>query len=225
MSTDDDRDTDEAVMSMAGGVKSYARLVVAAAVSLTLLIGCTSVPPGTTRSAAGSTSGSRASTAAAPSHPSSATSIVTGTATSPSGPSSTTSAATAARVSAPVAQPFDSTQLDPRVTQGTIRTTIAVKGYTKRVRPPVSVTERIKIALMRQHGYTDALSDYELDHFIPLELGGSSNISNLWLEPIVEARKKDKDENLAHREVVSGAWTLARGQLYIRERWRIHYGR
>jgi len=43
-------------------------------------------------------------------------------------------------------QPFEASQLDPRVTQATIRTTIAVTGYTTRVRPPESYTEPIKLS-------------------------------------------------------------------------------
>jgi len=54
-------------------------------------------------------------------------------------------------------------------------------------------------------------------------VGGPSNLSHLWLEPIAEARRKGKDENLAHREVVAGVWTLAQGQQYIRVQWHIHY--
>ena len=121
------------------------------------------------------------------------------------------------------AQPFDPTQLDARVTQETVGSTIGVSGYSARVRPPESVTGRIKRDLMKQHGYTDSLSNYELDHFIPLGVGGSSEMSNLWLEPIAEAERKDVDELLAHEKVTSGQWTLARGQQYIRDHWRIHY--
>jgi hypothetical protein len=88
---------------------------------------------------------------------------------------------------------------------------------------PLLDSEPIKLSLMRQHHYTDPPADYELDHFVPLEAGGSSNLSNLWLEPIAAARRKDKDENLARKEVVSGVWTLAQGQQYIRVHWHIHY--
>lgn len=166
--------------------------------------------------------------------------LVTGAATASVGVTNTTSAgqapnaaqASGAKPPAPNARAtrrrvsaIDASQLDPRVTQATISKTIGVRGWTKRVRPPESFTEPIKLRLMREHGYTDSPADYELDHFIPLEVGGSSNLSNLWLEPIGEARRKDKDENLAHREVVSAAWTLAQGQQYIRDHWKIHYSR
>ena len=117
----------------------------------------------------------------------------------------------------------DTSQLDPRVTQATISRTIGVSGWSSRVRPPESVTGSIKRSLMRQHGYTDSPANYELDHFIPLGIGGSSNLSNLWLEPIAEAQRKDGDEYLAYRKVVSGAWTLAQGQQYIRDHWHIYY--
>ena len=120
-------------------------------------------------------------------------------------------------------QPYDPNQLDPRVTQDTVSSTIAIKGYTKTVRPPSSVTNRIKLNLMKQHGYSGPPGQWELDHEIALELGGSSNLSNLWLEPIAEARLKDKDENRAHDNVVSGKWTLAQGQQYLRNHWPIHY--
>lgn len=118
---------------------------------------------------------------------------------------------------------IDTSQLDPRVTQATVAYTIGVSGWSKRVRPSVDVTRPIKLRLMCEHGYTAPTSAYELDHFIPLEVGGSSDLSNLWLEPIAEARAKDRDENFVHRKVVTGEWTLAQGQQYIRDHWRIYY--
>ncbi|MCL4499090.1 MAG: HNH endonuclease [Chloroflexi bacterium] len=118
--------------------------------------------------------------------------------------------------------PVIDSQLDPRVTQDTIKTTIAVPGWTKRVRPPESVTNRIKREKMSEHGYADSPRDYELDHFIPLELGGSSDQSNLWPEPIGEARQKDKLENKAHADVVSGRLTLKQGRQEIRDAYHIY---
>src|SRR5713226_10375703 len=72
---------------------------------------------------------------------------------------------------------------DSAVTQANIDSTICVSGYTQTVRPPVSVTEPIKIERMHAYGFTDSLSNYELDHLIPLELGGATaDIRNLWPE-------------------------------------------
>jgi hypothetical protein len=183
-----------------------------------LLGGCTTAetpaPPSTT------------STAAATASPAGATTGASAASGEPA-PSAPNAASAPHSASAPRpasgAQPYDPHQLDPRVTQATVSSTIAVRGYTSKVRPPASVTSAIKRRLMREHHYDAPLSAYELDHFIPLEVGGSSNLANLWLEPIAEAKRKDQDENYAHEMVVSGAWTLARGQQYIRDHWRIYY--
>jgi hypothetical protein len=200
---------------------SWTRLALAAVVAAALLVGCTTgASTNTSGVGAASAASSQSTTGAVSSQSRVATTAPPAKSSGRATPPKKSSHATS-RVRGP--QPFDRSQLDPRVTQATIRTTIAVTGYTTRVRPPESVTEPIKLSLMRQHHYTDSPADYELDHFIPLEAGGSSNLSNLWLEPIAEARRKDKDENLTRREVVSGVWTLAQGQQYIRAHWHIHY--
>jgi len=41
---------------------------------------------------------------------------------------------------------------DPRVTQANINLTICMRGYTATVRPPVSVTDRIKVERMAAYG-------------------------------------------------------------------------
>jgi hypothetical protein len=71
----------------------------------------------------------------------------------------------------------------PAVTQATIATTICRSGYTKTVRPPVSVTSPEKTANAASCGYTGPLSVAEYDHLISLEIGGDPNDPrNLWLE-------------------------------------------
>ena len=75
--------------------------------------------------------------------------------------------------------------IDPNVTQANIDTTIYVRGWTRTVRPPEDYTERLKHQQIREYGYSDTrLGDYEEDHLIPLEIGGSpDNPRNLWPEP------------------------------------------
>jgi hypothetical protein len=69
------------------------------------------------------------------------------------------------------------------VTQANIDQTICVSGYTTTVRPPESVTEAVKVRAMAAYGLA-GLGSYELDHLIPLELGGApADIRNLWPEP------------------------------------------
>ena len=73
--------------------------------------------------------------------------------------------------------------ITPLVTSSNPSSTICRRGYSASVRPPVSLTEPAKYALMRAYGLTGSPSRYEFDHLIPLELGGSSNLANLWPEP------------------------------------------
>ncbi len=112
---------------------------------------------------------------------------------------------------------------DPRVTQDNIESTICVSGYTKTVRPPTSVTGPIKIERMKVYGYTDSLSNYELDHLIPLELGGApADIKNLWPEPYytsITAYNKDSLENYLHAQVCAGTIDLKTAQIEIATNW------
>jgi hypothetical protein len=73
--------------------------------------------------------------------------------------------------------------------------------------------------MMAKYGFTDSPSNYEFDHLIPLEGGGSSDISNLWPEPLVDAKKKDTIENLIHKEICSGQKTLREAQNEIKTNW------
>jgi hypothetical protein len=116
--------------------------------------------------------------------------------------------------------------VDPRVTQGNIAATICRSGYTATVRPPESVTEPIKVERLAAYGISAPLAMYELDHLIPLELGGASTVTNLWPEPLAGSRgahRKDDLENAMRRQVCSGAVSLAVAQLAIATNWEDAY--
>jgi hypothetical protein len=116
--------------------------------------------------------------------------------------------------------------VDPRVTQGNIAATICRSGYTTTVRPPESVTEPINVERMSAYGISAPLAMYELDHLIPLELGGASTTTNLWPEPLAGSRgahRKDELENALRGQVCSGAVTLAVAQLAIAANWEDAY--
>jgi hypothetical protein len=103
--------------------------------------------------------------------------------------------------------------LNPDVTQANIRSTICRRGWTDTIRPPVSYTNALKTKQMRQYGETGSLSDYQEDHLISLELGGSpTDPRNLWPEPYPRAADVDKIENELNSEVCSGQLTLAQAQ-------------
>ncbi|WP_033348498.1 hypothetical protein [Kitasatospora aureofaciens] len=120
---------------------------------------------------------------------------------------------------------------NPDVTQATIGQTICVSGWTATVRPPTSYTNALKVQQIARYGYADTNpSDYEEDHFVPLELGGAPrDPRNLWPEPrygnepaqskdSVETRLKNavcarKVTLAAARSAIAGDWTTALSRL------------
>jgi hypothetical protein len=99
--------------------------------------------------------------------------------------------------------------LNPQVTQQTIYLTICVRGWTRTVRPPASYTRPLKHAQMVARHLPGPPSDYQEDHFIPLELGGASwDPQNLWPQPIREAERKDVWEARLNHAVCAGAMSL-----------------
>jgi hypothetical protein len=120
--------------------------------------------------------------------------------------------------------------INPAVTQATISTTICVTGWTTTIRPPSGYTTALKERQLAS-GYayhSDILTgDYEEDHLISLELGGSPTSElNLWPEPyntVDGARVKDVIENKLHSLVCSGALPLATAQHDIATNWWTAY--
>ena len=117
--------------------------------------------------------------------------------------------------------------VDPRVTQSNIRDTICRPGYTATVRPSFKYTNAMKHRLMRIYGVTGSIHDYELDHLIPLGLGGCPDCeANLWPEPrnvFPGASEKDEVEAYLHHQVCAGAMPLAQAQEEIAANWYAVY--
>jgi hypothetical protein len=68
--------------------------------------------------------------------------------------------------------------------------------------------------------------EYEVDHLVSLELGGSNDIANLWPEaasPKPGFHEKDKVENYLHSQVCSGAISLQQAQIKIATNWLTVY--
>lgn len=113
------------------------------------------------------------------------------------------------------------------VTQANIKKTICKLGYTAKVRPSVSITNKIKLERMKAYGDTDSPSKYELDHLIPLELGGApSDVKNLFPESYAGtygATTKDKLENKLNYLVCGGKMKLTDAQKAIAINWIAAY--
>lgn len=97
---------------------------------------------------------------------------------------------------------------------------VCQSGYAKSVR---NVPESEKEEVYKEYGITSHFSgEYEVDHLISLELGGSNDLSNLWPEPAEPKpgfHEKDKVENYLHSEVCSGSITLEQAQQEISQNW------
>ncbi len=116
--------------------------------------------------------------------------------------------------------------LNPAVDEANIGETICVRGYSRSIRPREEYTERLKRLGIRRYGYHDRrLRDYEEDHLVSLELGGSpTSPRNLWPEPhhVVGgwgSYTKDRLEDRLHRLVCRGRVPLARAQRAIASDW------
>ena len=122
--------------------------------------------------------------------------------------------------------------VNPAVTQLTIRSTICRTGYTSTVRPSSSYTTGLKIDQLAS-GYAfhgdRSTQDYEEDHLIALEIGGSpSSPRNLWPEPEVGsggAKAKDLVENQLHDLVCAGTLPLRVAQHAMATNWWRAYQR
>jgi hypothetical protein len=84
-------------------------------------------------------------------------------------------------------------------------------------------------AVYREYGITThRRGQYEVDHLVSLELGGSNAIANLWPEaasPTPGFHQKDWLENYLHRQVCSGSISLDAAQLMIARNWLAAYRR
>lgn len=117
------------------------------------------------------------------------------------------------RSSASATQAVPPAALNPDVRPDTVRSTICVPGYTASVRPSTSFTTGVKLRLLRDASLApDAASAYELDHRIPLSLGGHPRaLANLQLqrwEGSDGAKAKDNLERRLQTLVCAGSVPL-----------------
>lgn len=113
--------------------------------------------------------------------------------------------------------------VDPAVTQANIGSTICKKGWTATVRAPEDQTQAFKKVSLAAYGQSYSRLT-ELDHFIPLELGGSNTVSNLWPE-LNDAtatsvnNPKDGVEDSLNRAVCRHQVTLHAAQSAMATNW------
>jgi hypothetical protein len=110
---------------------------------------------------------------------------------------------------------------DPRLTPGdtfdVAAEDVCVPGYAKKVR---AVPAWLKRQAYAEYGITDyKTGDYEVDHLIPLSLGGSNSIRNLWRQSTKtspwNSYVKDALERKLHKLVCAGQLDLKTAQSEI----------
>ncbi len=214
------------------GEQLKARVAAGAAVFGLMLAGCGAGTPGTAStsallSATTAVNPSLTTTTVAPTTtPGTAvaptmTVVVTTTVTPPP---STTSAATSGQTQA--SSPVAVGQLNHTLTPGHVFAAatseqICVSGYSAGVRD-VTTSTRAAVFAAYRIAYPPPSGAYELDHLIPLELGGDNSSANLWPEPyhgVGSADVKDHLENHLHDLVCAGQVELAIAQQAVADDW------
>lgn len=123
------------------------------------------------------------------------------------------------------AKPEERLLPDPDLTPGSVVDVsleeMCEPGYAARVR---SVDSSERKQAFRMYGLSNVdRRDYELDHLIPVSLGGSNDIKNIWPESRItepwNAEVKDTLEDVLHREVCAGRERLGNAQWAIRTHW------
>jgi len=124
--------------------------------------------------------------------------------------------------------------LNPNVKQSNINQNICKANWTSTVRPTVTYTNKLKAAQLAGDYksfvaiYGADTKNYEEDHLISLQLGGSpSDPKNLWPEPYAgdNARKKDVVETALKRLICSAKISLAEAQKAISTDWVAAYNK
>ena len=90
-----------------------------------------------------------------------------------------------------------------------------------------NVSESTKAAVYKEYGVTTR-AGYEVDHLIPLALGGSNDIQNLWPQPATPVpgfHQKDVLEVRLHALVCSGQLDVTKAQNEIAIDWQATYRR
>lgn len=127
---------------------------------------------------------------------------------------------------APAGVAFPNSQLTPGdTTPGVTVAQVCTAGYAASMR---HVTSAQYHEVYGAYGiaYPEPTGTYELDHLVPLELGGVSTNSNLWPEPASPTpgfHQKDQLENAMHRLVCAGQLDLHRAQREIATNWYTAY--
>jgi hypothetical protein len=85
-------------------------------------------------------------------------------------------------------------------------------------------SEKAYKQIMARYGVNkDEYHKYEIDYLIPLSLGGSCVMENMWAQPADDVYRKNYIEGRLLSEVCDGRMTLRRAQDLIKDDWKAAY--
>ena len=119
---------------------------------------------------------------------------------------------------------------DRQLTPGAVLTTdtarVCEKGYSKTVR---HTSGKLKARIYAEYGLNRRSGHYEIDHLIPLSVGGADVAANLWPESYDtspwNAYVKDRLELKLHKLVCDGSLDIAEAQQAFTGNWIESYKR
>lgn len=103
------------------------------------------------------------------------------------------------------------------VTQRDTAEVCASGNASRRRKVSYGTRDRVYLAYGIPRGQRKGL--YEIDHLVPLELGGSNRPANLWPQPLADAKLKDRVEERLHDLVCDGEMSLDAAQRAIERDW------
>jgi hypothetical protein len=119
---------------------------------------------------------------------------------------------------------------DPILTPGAIRTTDVGEICSHGTRELRHWSRERDDRILAEYGLpVGPHPDYEVDHLIPLGIGGGDEDSNLWpeprrsIEPIFNAEAKDRLERRLRELICAGALDIREAQREIAEDWTESY--
>jgi hypothetical protein len=133
---------------------------------------------------------------------------------------------TAALIALPVVTMAQAIVPDPAITPGAVRTTDAFDVCSHGTAQLRHMSRDRSDAIMAAYGLPGGPHEaYEIDHLIPLSIGGSDDDHNLWpeprrmTEPEWSAERKDELEIRLHNLVCAGQIEITAAQKAIADDW------
>lgn len=118
---------------------------------------------------------------------------------------------------------------NPRFTPGdTLTADASVVCQPTYYRSVKDVSEDVKKTVYKKYGlrYPQAEGKYEIDRLVPIELGGSNQVKNLWpqaAKPTPGFKQKNAVDNFLHAQVCTNQMTLREAQQKVMTDWYAVY--